>query len=274
MLYNNQSELISILKRENLYTEKKLGQNFLFNGQVIQKIIEAADIKPGETIVEVGPGLGILTGELVKHAGRVITIEKDDKLIPYLQRTFASNKNLEIWHEDVLKSTPPGEPFKVVANIPYYITSPIISHFLQNQKGNRPTVLILLTQLEVAEKICAKEGDHTILSLLTQLYTAPKIISKVSPACFVPAPKVFSAILKLETLQEPQIQNVGKFKDLIKKAFSQKRKTLSNSLNTLWGHDKTFWSNHLEAQGISPMIRPEKLTFKEWNTIIRSLTDK
>lgn len=251
--------------------EKRFGQNFLFNGHVIEKILEAADIKPDDNIVEIGPGLGILTKELVERAGKVITIEKDDKLIPYLEKTFAAYKNLKIWHQDVLKSEPPDSPYKVVANIPYYITSPIISHFLQNEQGNRPSVLILLTQLEVAQKICAKEGDHTVLSLQTQLFAKPKLIAQVSPHSFLPAPKVISAILKLETLPEPQIADTTKFIDLIKKAFSQKRKTLSNSLEGLWGHDKKFWSSHLEANGISPMIRPERLNFQEWNAILTSL---
>ena len=270
MLYNNPGELIAILKRENLFMEKRFGQNFLFNGHVIEQILKAADIQPTDTIVEVGPGLGILTKELVERAARVITIEKDDKLIPYLKKTFSSYKNLEIWHQDVLKSHPPEGPYKVVANIPYYITSPIISHFLQNEQGNRPSVLILLTQLEVAQKICVKAGDHSVLSLQTQLYTSPKLIAQVSPNSFMPAPKVFSAILQLEALPEPQIKETAKFIDLIKKAFSQKRKTLSNSLEGLWDHDKKYWSSHLESCGISPMIRPERLTFPEWQNLLTS----
>lgn len=273
MLYNNQSELIALLKRENLYTEKKFGQNFLFNTRIIEKIIAAAELQPIDTVVEVGPGLGILTMELAQQAGRVISIEKDDKLIPYLKRTFHDFNNLEILHQDVLDSQPPTGSYKVVANIPYYITSPIISHFLQNQQGNRPSLMILLTQLEVAQKICAEDGEHTVLSLQTQLFAKPQIVAKVSPGNFLPAPQVDSAILKLETLKQPQLEDTEKFLVIIKKAFSQKRKTLANSLNGLFDLNKKAWEELLEKCGISPMVRPQTLTFQEWNTILTTLSN-
>ncbi len=271
MLYNNKPELIKILKQENLYTEKKLGQNFLCNPQVVEKMIMAADLQPTDTVVEVGPGLGILTNELLKKVKRVIAIEKDTKFIPYLEKTFAEYDNLEILHQDVLKSQLPTEPYKVVANIPFYITSPIISHFLQNQQGSRPSLLILLTQLEVAEKICAKDGEQNILSLQTQVFTKPEIISQVSPDNFLPAPKVSSAILKLNPLSEPLIKDTKKFIDLIKRAYLQKRKTLANSLNGLWGISKQDWSDHLEKNGISALVRPQALTFAQWNIILTTL---
>jgi 16S rRNA (adenine1518-N6/adenine1519-N6)-dimethyltransferase len=273
MLYNNKSELLTLLKRENLYTEKKLGQNFLFNTQIIEKIIQAADLKPTDTVVEIGPGLGILTMELLNHVKKVIAIEMDDKLIPYLKKTFKNYPNLEIRHQDVLKSQPFEGEYRVVANIPYYITSPIISHFLQNQQGNRPSLLVLLTQLEVAQKICVKDGEHSVLSLQTQLFSNPKLIDRVAPGNFLPAPSVDSAILKLETLEAPRLADTEKFLVMIKKAFSQKRKTIANGLNSLYSRDKKTWEELLEKAEISSKARPQTLSFSDWDRLLTTLSN-
>ncbi len=272
MIYNNRQELIQLLQRENLYTEKHFSQNFLYNTKVIDQIIAAANLAPTDTVVEVGPGLGILTMELVQKAHQVITIERDDKLIPYLQRTFKTYSNLRIIHQDVLESTPPEAQYKVVANIPYHITSPIISHFLQNQQGTRPSLLVLLTQLEVAQKICAKPGDHNVLSLQTQLFCNPTLINRVSANNFLPAPKVDSAILKLETLPQPRITNIKQFLAIIHKAFSQKRKTLANSLNGLYGLGKNEWAERLNQSKLSPNIRPQQLSMADWQNLINHLS--
>jgi 16S rRNA (adenine1518-N6/adenine1519-N6)-dimethyltransferase len=273
MLYNNQSELLKLLKSQGLYTEKKLGQNFLFNTEVIEKIIAAADIKETDHVVEVGPGLGILTMELLQKAQKVSVIEKDPKLIDYLRKTFKEYSNLEIIHQDVLKTTPPHTEYKVVANIPYYITSPIITHFLNTDSNNKPSSMTLMTQLEVAQKICAKTGDHSVLSLMTQLFAKPTLVHQVSASDFFPAPKVKSAIIHLETLEKPQIKQNEVFIKLIKKAFNQRRKTLSNSLTGFLGLDKTNVSQTLAKAGIEANVRPQNLEFAQWNTLINSLPD-
>lgn len=267
MLYNNKTELINLLKSKNLYTEKKFGQNFLFNTNIIEKIIEAADIKKTDHIVEVGPGLGILSIELAKRAAQVTVIEKDSKLIPHLTETFKAFSNIEIINEDVLKPQPPTKPYKVVANIPYYITSPILTHFLNRPKAQQPDTMTLMTQLEVAQKICASKGDHSILSLSTQLFALPKIVHQVSPDNFFPAPKVHSAIIKLEIRNTPQIEPPDLFIKLIKKAFSQKRKTLGNSLNSLHGFNKTSIENILAKADLDAKIRPQNLDFDDWNRL-------
>jgi 16S rRNA (adenine1518-N6/adenine1519-N6)-dimethyltransferase len=272
MLYNNRQELLKILQKENLFTEKKFGQNFLFNTQIIEKILEAADLTKDDYVVEVGPGLGILTNELIQRAGKVTTIELDNKLIPYLQRLFSGAKNLEISHQDVLKSTPPGLPYKLIANIPYYITSPILSHFLQVESPSvRPTTIVLLVQLEVAQKICAKTGDHNVLSLQTQIFANPRIIAKVAPGNFVPAPKVDSAILKLEVHPAPLVDNPQLFIKLIQKAFSQKRKTLLNSLEGFQGLSRTQVTSLLQSAGISPQERPQRLSIGQLEDICKTL---
>ena len=198
MLYNNKAELLELLRRENLFTEKKFGQNFIFNTAIIEKIVNAAELTADDRVVEVGPGLGILTGELLSRAAHVTTIELDDKLIPYLHNTFPDNPKLEIVHQDVLQSTLPDTPYKVIANIPYYITSPILSHFLQVKAPSlRPKTIVLLVQLEVAQKVCSQVGDHSVISLQTQIFAKPKIIGRVAPGNFHPAPNVDSAILRL-----------------------------------------------------------------------------
>lgn len=268
MLYNNRSELVALLQKENLYTEKKLGQNFLFNTAIIDKIIAAANLQNTDQVLEVGPGLGILTLELAKHSQQVTTIELDNKLIPYLEKTFQDQKNIQIIHQDVLKSIPPSKPYKLIANIPYYITSPILSHFLQvSQPSIRPTTIVLLVQLEVAQKICAEPGDHTVISLQTQIFAKPKIMARVAPGNFLPAPNVDSAILKLEVYPEPLVADPQLFITLIKKAFSQKRKTLLNSLNGWQNLDRTEITNLLIKAQINPMERPQKLTIADFERI-------
>ncbi len=268
MIYNNKQQLLELLKRENLYTEKRLGQNFLFNTQIIDQILQAADILPTDHIVEVGPGLGLLTQELAQRAKKVTTIELDTKLIPYLENTFSAQKNLEILHQDVLDSTPPSTSYKVIANIPYYITSPILSHFLQvTPPSIRPTTIVLLVQLEVAQKICARTGDHGVFSLQTQIYAHPEIIAKVSPTNFFPAPKVDSAILKLTIHPEPLVSDPTLFISLIRKAFSMKRKTLLNSLQGWQNLDRPAITALLEKAGIDSNARPQNLQISDFEKI-------
>lgn len=267
MLYNNKSELINLLKSKNLYTEKKFGQNFLFNTNIVEKIIETADIKQTDHIIEVGPGLGILSIELAKKAGKLTVIEKDPKLISHLTETFKTFSNIEIINRDILTTKPPQTPYKVVANIPYYITSPILTHFLNRPIEQQPKTMTLMTQLEVAQKICANRGDHSVLSLCTQLYAFPKIIQQVSPDNFFPAPKVNSAIIRLETRQTPQIDHPDLFIKIIKKAFSQKRKTLGNSLSSMNGFNKTSIEQLLVKADLKANIRPQNLDFDDWNRL-------
>lgn len=272
MLYNNKEELLKILTNNRLYTEKKFGQNFLINTQIIEKIISAAEINSNDYVIEVGPGLGIMTMELARLCKKVDTIEIDAKLLPFLGETFKSQPNIKLIHQDVLKTIPPKETYKVIANIPYYITSPIIRHYLSPQNNSaRPTSLTLLVQLEVAEKICALPGDHSVLSLLTQVLGKPEIIGKVPAHNFFPAPKVDSAILKITTLDQPQVKNLPLFTEIIKKAFSQKRKTILNSLKNIKEIPRTDLEKILIKSTISPLERPEKLDFQKWALLVSNL---
>jgi 16S rRNA (adenine1518-N6/adenine1519-N6)-dimethyltransferase len=273
MLYNNKEELLHILSKNRLYTEKKFGQNFLINPQIIEKILNCSEIKSEDYVVEVGPGLGIMTLELSTLCKKVDTIEIDEKLLPYLNSLFKDHQNINLIHQDVLKTIPPNTNYKVIANIPYYITSPIIRHYLSpHSESAKPISLTLLVQLEVAEKICADTGNHSVLSLLTQCLGKPSIIAKVPAHNFFPSPKVDSAILKINTHPTPLVEEFTLFTEIIKKAFSQKRKTISNSLKNFKSISKENLNKILEESGISSKERPEKLNFHQWNLLTKNIS--
>lgn len=254
----NTQNIIQLLKDLNLWASKKFGQNFLINRDILNVIVETADLQKTDYVIEIGPGLGVLTQELAKKAAKVTTIELDIKLIEYLEKTLP--ENVEIVYQDALKFTPPKTAsYKVVANIPYNITSPLISHFLQSP--NPPKIMTLLIQQEVAEKIVQKQPHHTVLSLQTQLFATPKIIKAVSRHCFFPAPKITSAIIHLEAIKNPDPQ-AKKIISLAKRAFSQKRKKLSNTLPEA--------KNILIELNLNN-LRPQSLSIDNWHSIAEKL---
>ncbi|OGJ55266.1 ribosomal RNA small subunit methyltransferase A, partial [Candidatus Peregrinibacteria bacterium RIFOXYB2_FULL_41_88] len=181
-----------------MQAKKSLGQNFLNNQETLASIISAADLNKNDQVIEIGPGHGVLTEELVKNAGSVTAIELDADLIPELKCKFLQDQNFKLINQNALEFTPPKTPYKLVANIPYYITSPIINHFLREQRPeSRPTLIVLLVQKEVAEKICAKDGSLSVLAIQVHLFGHPEIIATVPASHFTPAPKVDSAIIKI-----------------------------------------------------------------------------
>ncbi|MCC7196626.1 ribosomal RNA small subunit methyltransferase A [Candidatus Peregrinibacteria bacterium] len=273
MAYKNTTELIDWLKKNNFWTNKSLGQNFLINPEIIKKIIEASGIKPGDNVVEVGPGPGILTMALLEAEAKVIAIELDDRLIPHLKEFQKTYPHLNVIHADALKTDLPPEPYKLVANIPYYITSPLISHYLQpkNPGELRPQTIVLLIQKEVAQKICAKDGDHSVLSLQVQIFGKPSIVDYVSKNNFFPAPKVDSAILKIDVYPAPAVEDIKLFFRLIKVCFAQRRKTLSNSLRSGINITKEGLTELLKKSNIEPTIRPQELSIQDWNRLIQNL---
>lgn len=287
MTYTSAGELIEILKKEKLWANKDYGQNFLVNTQVLNKITSSAEISDNDLVLEVGPGLGFLTQQLLTYAGHVRAIELDRNLIPYLIRNFGSNPKFELEQGTALKALLPTKPYKLVANIPYYITSPLLTHFLQPEQSGegtiqrlRPTLIVILVQLEVAQKICATPGDHSMLSLSTQIFGKPSIVAKVSKNNFYPAPKVDSAILKIEPYPTPLIQDLKLFKQLTSICFHQKRKTLLNTLqNFSPGHggskhtrDKAAIKAKTELiltnADIEGSTRPQDLTIENWKKLI------
>src|SRR3989344_2057421 len=201
-------EIKGLLSKYETRPSKGLGQNFLIDKNILEKIIESADLKSGDTVLEVGPGIGTLTKELAQKAGKVIVVEKDQKMIEILKETLAvfsaqggsasGGKNIEIIQGDILKLSPKPytlNPYKVVAKIPYYLTSPLIRKFLEQE--NPPQEIILMIQKEVAQRICAKPPNMSLLAVSVQFYAEPKIISFVPKSCFLPAPKIDSAIIKI-----------------------------------------------------------------------------
>ena len=272
MLYNNTHELLQILKNSNLWAKKKLGQNFLVNTQVIDKILEAAQVNDQDFVLEIGPGVGILTQELLKKAKQVESIELDQDLIPHLKLQFAHAKNFTLTHADALKTVPPNHPYKLVANIPYYITSPILNHYLKPKSPSlRPQVIVLLVQKEVAEKVCSKQGDHSVLSLQVQAFGKPEIVCKVSASSFYPAPNVDSAVIKITPYPEPLIKDPEKFFKVIHATFGQKRKTLSNSLKNNLHLSAQDVEKSLNKASIAPQARPQELSLEDWQRLVESI---
>ena len=286
MIYQNTGELIELLKRENLWAKKKLGQNFLINPEALKNIVKAAEIQPEDEIVEIGPGLGILTEQLSNSAKTVTSIELDQTIIPTLKRNLAKATNspepeqktlngkihnIHIIHQDALQYDPPAKSYKLVANIPYYITSPILNHFLEQQPADkRPKLLILLVQKEVAQKICVKTGDQTILSLEVQAFGKPSIVCNVGKNSFYPQPNVDSAVLKIETFAEPKITDPEIFFKLIKGAFNQKRKKISNTIPSALSltseqADQLFQNSHVPSD-----MRPQNISLDQWEALIQA----
>lgn len=264
-------------------TKKRLGQNFLINGEVIQDIIDYANISPEDTIVEIGPGVGFVTEQLIKHAKKVIAIELDEEAIRELKKLNAPN--LEIIHNDVLKtdlSTLCDSEFKVVANIPYYITSPIIAHLLgeiddlNNKNRNKIKDIILMVQEEVAHRIVATENSSSkqygLLTILSQFWADVKILRLVGRKSFFPAPKVNSALVKLDVRKTPKLElsDYSHFRRTIKAAFAQRRKNLKNCLLN-GGFLKEQVAQALNALNLDENIRGEKLSIEMFGKLSEEL---
>ena len=255
-------------------TKKRLGQNFLIDGTAIADIIKEANISPDDTVIEIGPGVGFVTEQLVKKAKKVIAIELDEEAIKELEKLNAPN--LQIIHNDVLKtdlSTLCDEKFKIVANIPYYITSPIIAHLLgeiddlANKNRNKITDILLMVQEEVARRICANENSpakqYGLLTILSQFWADVKIVRLVGRKSFYPAPKVNSAVVKLIVREKPllELSNYSHFRKTVKAAFSQRRKNVKNCLLS-GGFTKEKISNALNNLGLDENVRGEKLSIE------------
>lgn len=267
-------------------TKKRLGQNFLIDGEVIQDIIEYADIQPEDTVLEIGPGVGFVTEQLVKYAKKVIAVELDEEAIKELQKLDAPN--LEIIHNDILKtdiSSLSDEKVKVVANIPYYITSPILAHLLgevddlANKNRARIKDIILMVQEEVARRMVANENSsgkqYGLLTFLSQFWADVKILRLVGRKCFYPAPKVNSAIVKLDVKTEPMLKlsDYSHFRKTVKAAFAQRRKNLKNCLLN-GGFSRENIINSLSKLGIDENIRGEKLSIADFGRLSESLITK
>ena len=261
----------ALLKRHHLHAHKGLGQNFLQDPFALEAIVEAAEIQPSDSVLEIGPGLGSLTRYLAVSAKEVIAVELDEKLIPPLKTVLAPYQNVHMIQGDILKLAPNDliaeNDYLVVANIPYYITSAVIRHLLESEP--KPRRIVLTIQKEVAQRICARPGDMSLLALSVQVYGAPRIAAQIPAEAFFPAPKVDSAVLVVDIYPTPLIKEelLGKFFRLVKAGFSQKRKTLRNSLSSGLHISPTHAAELLTRANIDPQRRAETLGIDEWQRL-------
>ena len=278
--------MVDYLQRAKFFrTKKRLGQNFLINPDVIGDIIDFANITKEDTVLEIGPGVGFVTEQLVKHAKKVIAVELDEEAIKELEKLDCDN--LEIIHNDILKtdiSALSEDSVKVVANIPYYITSPIIAHLLgeiddlNNKNRNKIKDIILMVQEEVARRIVATEKSQSkqygLLTILSQFWADCEIIRLVGRKSFYPAPKVNSALVSLKVRKEPllKLDDYSFFRRVIKAAFSQRRKTLKNCLVGS-GFDKVKVAEAISKMNLDENIRGEKLSIQEFGELTKNLAD-
>jgi len=265
----------AILRQYGLRADKQLGQNFLQDSSALEKIAAAARIEKSDTVLEVGPGLGSLTRYLAAAARWVIAVELDERLIPPLRDVLSPWQNVQIVQGDILKISPAnlvGEAdYLAIANIPYYITSALLRHLLESQP--RPRRLVLTVQREVAERVCAAPGALSLLALSVQVYGSPHIAARIPAGAFYPVPKVDSAVLCVEVAPQPLIAAplLEMFFRLIKAAFSQRRKTLRNSLAAGLGMSPAHVAELLLSAGIDPQRRAETLELDEWRHLCESL---
>ena len=269
---SNPKVTIEIIQKYNFAFQKRFGQNFLIDGHVIEKIILAAEITKDDVVLEIGPGIGTMTQYLAEAAGEVFAVEIDKNLLPILAETLAEYDNVTVVNEDILKvdiaALTGGRPVKVVANLPYYITTPIIMGLFENHIP--ATSITVMVQKEVAERMQAGPGgkDYGALSLAVQYYAEPYIVANVPPNCFMPRPNVGSAVIRLTRHTEPKIvvkDEKFMFK-LIRASFNQRRKTLQNGINNSaeLSISKDAVVEALRKMGLSESIRGEALTLAQF----------
>ena len=272
----NPQDTIEILQKYNFTFQKKFGQNFLIDTHVLDKIIRAAEITKEDMVLEIGPGIGTMTQYLAEAAGKVVAVEIDKNLIPILSDTLSAYENVTIINEDVLKldiqklanEENQGRPIKVVANLPYYITTPIIMGLFENHVPVES--ITVMVQKEVADRMQTGPGnkDYGALSLAVQYYAEPYIVANVPPNCFMPRPKVGSAVIRLTCHEQPpvEVKDERLMFDIIRASFNQRRKTLANGLNN---SDKLSFSKEeiteaIESLGKGSSVRGEALTLEEF----------
>jgi 16S rRNA (adenine1518-N6/adenine1519-N6)-dimethyltransferase len=259
-----------LVKKYNFKFSKSLGQNFLVDDSVLNDIVNGAEVSEEDFVIEIGPGVGTLTAQLLMKAKRVTAIELDNDLIPILQEELGSNENFSLIHKDALKVDfneliGDEKSVKLVANLPYYVTTPIILKLLKD--GYNFKSLTIMIQKEVAERMNAEPDckEYGALSVLVQYYCNTSIIRKVPPTCFIPRPKVESIVIKLDRLEEPRVKakDTSFMFELVRAGFNMRRKTLWNAAKTL-KVDKVKLEEAFEKSGIDPKRRAETLTLEEF----------
>ncbi len=276
----NPQHVRETLRNLDVRPTRGMGQNFLIDRDALQTIVSAAHLTQSSVVVEVGPGLGVLTWELVQVAGSVTAIELDTRLANRLARVYAESSNLTLVNQDVLQTDIAAltqhKPYQVVANLPYAITSPVLRHFLES--ANPPTSMVVLVQREVAQRICAQPGDMSVLAHGIQVRAIPELIAVVPPESFLPAPEVHSAVMRLTLRDKPLIEpeREARVFRILKAGFLHARKQLGNSLSGgLAAHgikiERSDAQAALVAAGIDPARRAETLSFAEWIVVTEKL---
>lgn len=278
-----------ILNSFNLKPNKLLGQNFLIDQHILQKIIEGANLTKNDVVLEIGPGLGILTKALVQRSKKVIAIEKDPKMVKVLKEILGNFKNLEIIEGDALKTNfkllisndqlNPNDQilknYKIVANLPYYITSPLIRKFLETEHG--PELMVLMVQKEVAQRICAAPPNMNLLAVSVQFYAKPEIISYVKKTSFWPRPRIDSAVLRINPRPERALRasrGATLFFKIARAGFKQPRKQLLGNLANGLGLPKEAAIKWLSLCGIQPTQRAETLSIENWKKLAENFKKK
>lgn len=280
---SNPQVTIEILKKYNFDFKKKFGQNFLIDSHVLYKIMDAAELSKDDFVLEIGPGIGTMTQYLAERAGQVLAVEIDKKAIPILHNTLGMYDNVTIWNEDILKvdlnrvsiEYNDGKPLKVVANLPYYITTPIVMNLFESRVPiDNITVMV---QKEVAERMQAEPGtkDYGALSLAVQYYAKPYLAANVPPNCFMPRPNVGSAVIRLSRYDKPPVvvKNEALMFSLIRASFNQRRKTLQNGICNYekLSFTKEQVAHALESIELPVTVRGEKLSLNEFAALSDAL---
>ncbi len=263
-----------LLEQYGLDAKKSLGQNFLHDPNVLEKIVSLSDVTAQDTVLEIGPGTGALTEVLARHAGRVVAVELDTRLEPILRARLGEMSHVSLHFGDILRTNVRAlldtERFLVVANVPYYITSAILRHLLEND--TRPQRLILTVQLEVAQRLVAKPNDMSLLSVSTQFYATSRIVMRLNPAVFYPRPDVTSAVVRMDVHPRPlvEVPSETAFFSVVRAGFSQKRKQLKNAVGDGLHMATDEAAVMIERAGIDPRRRAETLTLEEWAALTRA----
>lgn len=267
-----------LLEQHDITPKKSLGQNFLNDPNALEKIISIAELNPDDTVLEIGAGTGALTEKLAQHAKRVVAVEVDERLFPILGAQMRPYPHVELHLADILTidlhQVMGDDPYVVVANVPYYITSAILRHLLETI--HRPTKLIMTIQTEVAERVVAKPPDMSVLAVSVQFYGKPDIATRFNPAIFYPRPEVGSAVLRVITYDTPPVvvPSEALFFRVVRAGFGQKRKQLKNALSGNLAITSDQASQLCQSAGIDPMRRAETLTLDEWASLTRAFAER
>jgi len=271
-----------LLRYHGLRPKKGLGQHFLVSDAHLKRIVQCAEVAKNDTVLEIGAGLGALTSHLAREAGQVVAVELDERLIPLLQQIMAEHNNVTIVQGDILQMLPSAAleetgraigPYKIVANLPYSITSAVLRHVLEDPLP--PESMVVTVQEEVAERMCAEPPKMSVLAVSVQFYSEPSIVHRIPPGAFYPRPDVDSAVVRLLTRSEPAVaaEDVGRFFRVVRAGFSQKRKQLRNSLSAGLHMTPASVAQALQQCGIDPRRRAQTLRLQEWGVVDRCLQE-